>query len=345
MKSETARIPGPVCLLRGGQTLIADRFVGEVSKRFLEEPDAAGGVSVFYADETPAAEVIGGIRNLSMFSSKKIVVLKRAETLDKQSVELVKQYAASPSSHVCFILISGDVSKPDLKSAKGVFVKNIEEDSKKIPERVVAEAQNLGIAMQHAAATYLCELVGEDLNVIRSELAKIAEIQGTGAQITRDDIARMLERRKSRDVFELTNAIMDARKTEALVILGEIAAQNQIEPLLILSAVSSRMRNVLRAAVVRSKSSGASPEQQKKQIAKELKIKPGAAHFIWKQSHNFTRDNAAGIIKTLADADRALKTSKLGGYETLAKMTVSLLAKRRKRREGSVPGERAPKKK
>ncbi len=325
MKSEA--VNSPVCLVRGAQTLLADRFVAEISKQFLGDGNQAD-VSVFYADETPIAEVISNASNLSMFSSKKVVVLKRAETVDKKSLELVKQYALSPASHARLVLVSADVSKPDLKSGEGIFVKSVEEDSRKIHERVIEEADKLGIVMRHAASTYLCDLIGEDLSVIRSELAKLAETHGPGTVISQNDISGMFDRRKSRDIFELTNAIADRKKTETLAILGEIAAQNQIEPLFILSAVSSRIRNVLRAAAVRSKSPGISPEQQKKLIAKELKIKPGAAHFMWKQSRNFARSDAARIMKNFADTDRALKTSRSNGYETLVRMTVNLFAER-----------------
>lgn len=327
MKSETAHAFQSVFLVRGGQALLVERFVRDISKQFLGEPGDSK-VSVFYADETPVADVIGSACNLSMFSSKKVVVLRRAETLDKQSLEAVKQYAAAPPPHARFVLVSGDLSKPDLKSAEGIFVKDIREDSKTVHKRVIEEAESLGLVMERDAAICLCDLVGEDLNVIRSELTKLAGMLGSGARLSRKDISQMLDRRKSRDIFELTNAIMDGEKTEALVILGEIAAQNQIDPLFALSAVSARMRNALRAAAVRKKSEGASPERQKKQIAKELKIKPGAAHFLWKQSRNFAHRDTARIMKTLADTDRALKTSRLNGYEALVRMTVSLLGKR-----------------
>lgn len=326
MKSETANASESVFLVRGVQTLLVERFVRDISKQFLGEPGNSK-VSIFYADETPVADAISSACNLSMFSSKKVVVLKRAETLDKQSLEAVKKYAAAPPPHARFVLVSGDLSKPDLKSAEGIFVKDIREDSKTFHKTVIDEAESLGLVMERDAAIYLCDLVGEDLNVIRSELTKLAGMRDSGARISRKDISLILERRKSRDIFELTNAIMDGEKAEALVILGEIAAQNQIDPLFALSAVSARMRNALRAAAVRAKSKGASPEQQKKQIAKELKIKPGAAHFLWKQSHNFAHRDTARIMKTLAETDRALKSSRLNGYESLVKMTVSLLGK------------------
>ncbi|QMU56260.1 MAG: DNA polymerase III subunit delta [Candidatus Mycalebacterium zealandia] len=314
-----------IFLVRGRQTLLADRFVQEVSKRFLGSDDS-GEVLVFYADETPVSEVLANAANLSMFSSKKVVVLKRAEAIDKQSLELIKTYAAAPSAHVCLFLVSGVSSKPDLKETDGVFIKSVEQDPRKIHEMVSDEAGRMGFSMTAADSKYLCALTGEDLSMIRSELAKLAEIHPSGTHITRKEIDEMLNRRKTRDVFELTNAIVNGEKNQALTILAEISSQNQIEPLFILSAVSSRIRNVLKAAEIRSGSRGKSPEEQKKLIAKELKIKSGAAHFIWQQSRNFTQKQSAGVLKSLAETDRALKTSSVNGYGVIARMTVNLLA-------------------
>lgn len=325
MKPDSQSAPGPVCLIRGGQTLLADRFVKEISDKFLGQPDSPD-TAVFYADETPAGEVISNVSTPSMFSPKKVVVLKRAESLDKASLELIKQYCAAPCPHARLILVSSDPKKPALKSEDGVVVKQAEEDPRKIWARVAGEARALGLDMKRPAAERLCELAGEDLAVIKSELVKLAEVHGAGAVIGVREIDGALQKRTDRDIFELVGAIADGRKGEALAILSEMAYRNQTEPLFILSVVSSRIRNILRASCVRAKAKGTSPEEQKKLIAKELKIKPGAAHFLWKQTANFPHRSAARAVENLALADKALKTSRAGGgFDALARMVVNLL--------------------
>ncbi len=281
-----------------------------------------------YADETPVSEVLSAASNLSIFSLKKVIVLKRAETLGNKSLSLVVEYSDSPAPHTYIILVSGDSSKPDFKSAKGIFVKNIDRDSKKIHEEAIEEANRMGLQLRASASVYLCELVGDDLNIIKSELVKIAETYRPGAYIGREEIDNILERRESRGVFDLTNAVADGKRKESLSILAEVASQNQIEPLLIFSAVSSRIRNILRATAIRSNSPGKSPEEQKKFIAKKLKIKPGAAHFLWKQSRNFTISDIPQIMENLSDTDKALKSSRRSSsYEALVRMILNLFAK------------------
>lgn len=324
MKTDSSTAGNPVCLIRGGQTLLADRFTEEISARFLgqsESPDMA----VFYADETPVGEVLSNVSTPSMFSPKKVVVLKRAESLDKNSLELVKRYCAAPCSHTCLILVSSDPAKPALKPDDGVVIKQAEQDPRKVAERVVEEARAAGLDMKRPAAERLCELAGEDLAVIKSELVKLSEVYGAGARVGVGEIDGALRKRTDRDTFELVNAIADGKKGEALSILSEMAFRNQTEPLLILSVVSSRIRNILRASCVRESAKGSPPEEQKKLIAKELKVKPGAAHFIWKQTANFPRGAAARAVASLAEADKALKTSRSGGYDALTRMVVNLL--------------------
>ena len=324
MKSDPSTRENPVCLIRGGQTLLADRFVEEISTRFLGQSGSPDTV-VFYADETPVGEVLSTVSTPSMFSPKKVVVLKRAETLDKSSLELVKQYCAAPCSHTCLILVSSDPAKPALKPEDGALVKQAEQDRRKVSERVLEEARAAGIEMKRPAAERLCELAGEDLAVIKNELVKLSEVYGAGARVGVREIDGALQKRTDRDTFELVNAIADGKKGEALSILSEMAFHNQTEPLLILSVVSSRIRNILRASCVREGAKGAPPEEQKKLIAKELKVKPGAAHFIWKQTASFPRGAAARAVTSLAEADKALKTSRSGGYDILTRMVVNLL--------------------
>ncbi len=69
--------------------------------------------------------------NLPMFSSKKVVVLKRAEILDKNSIELVNRYSLSRSLHTRLILVSGESSKPNMKLTQGIFIKDVGRSSKK----------------------------------------------------------------------------------------------------------------------------------------------------------------------------------------------------------------------
>ena len=312
-----------VCLIRGGQTLLADRFIKEISERFLGD-SSTDEPAVFYADETKVGEVLSNASTPSMFSPRKVVVLKRAELLDKESVDIVKQYSTSPCPHVCVIFVSSDSKKPDLKVSDGVVVKQAENDPRKVFEQAVEEARALGVELKRPAAKHLCDLVGEDLAVIKSEIVKLAEIYGAGASVDVADMDNALKKRTSADVFDLVNAVADGKKGQALSILSEIASQNQTEPLFILSVVSSRIRNILRASAVKQRSHGAPAEQQKKLIAGELKIKPGAAHYIWKQTGNFPFRKSARIMEIFADADKALKTSRSGGYEILTRTVVNL---------------------
>ncbi|MGI9558878.1 MAG: DNA polymerase III subunit delta [Thermodesulfobacteriota bacterium] len=328
MKRDTDKKTSNVCLIRGGQALLVERFVERETSAFLG--DAGGEPAVFYADETPVAEALGNASNLSMFADRKAVVLKRVETADKKSLEIISQYCAAPPPHTLLILVSGDASKPDVKIFEGadITIKDAGSDTKKVYERAVEEARRMGLELSVAAAKHLCELTGDDLLVVESELAILAEIHGSGARVEAGEIDAMLKQRKTRGAFDLTGAIADGRKDDALAILAEISAQNQIEPLLLFSSVASRMRSVVRASAEVASSRGSSPEQQKKLIAKQLKVKPGMAHFLWKQSRNFPRADAERVVKILAGTDKALKSSRSNGYELLAAMTVSLLAKR-----------------
>ena len=151
MKTNSSTAGSPVCLIRGGQTLLADRFTEEISARFLGQSESPDTV-VFYADETPVGEVLSNVSTPSMFSPKKVVVLKRAETLDKNSLELVKRYCAAPCSHTCLILVSSDPAKPALKPDDGVAVKQAEQDPRKVAERVVEEARAAGLLIERARA-------------------------------------------------------------------------------------------------------------------------------------------------------------------------------------------------
>lgn len=90
----------------------------------------------------------------------------------------------------------------------------------------------------------LCQLTGFDLRTFSLNLEKLIDYSGDRPQITAEDIDNVLRRTKSDPIFELTNALAERNKIQALFYLNTLLAAKW-HPLQILSAMANQVRKLL----------------------------------------------------------------------------------------------------
>jgi DNA polymerase III delta subunit len=102
-----------------------------------------------------------------------------------------------------------------------------------------------GVDLAAPAAQALVELVGEDLGRLVSELEK-AVLHGAGARRVGEDVVRALAgETRTRQYWELTQALEEARRADALRLAGQLLAAGD-EPLVLLAWVVGYLRDLWR---------------------------------------------------------------------------------------------------
>lgn len=290
----------PVYIIKGSQTLLIERTLAEIKKKIVKDTSDLDYYE-FDCESDSIIEILDNANTYSIFDSKKLIVVKSSEKLDSKDLKLLESYVESPSQNTCLVFISKDPKKPNLKKRENISIlifDNIDEITKKIVE----EGKKLGINLTNKAANDIHNLLGEDLKTISYELLKLSQYFNSKDSINEDDINTFITRRNFQDNFQLINAISNKDKKTSLKVLSDLERQNQ-DPISIFTTISWRFRQIWHVKELVNKN------KPREEIAKELKISPGATYYLVKNSENFALGEITRIINLLGNLDSSLKTS------------------------------------
>lgn len=98
--------------------------------------------------------------------------------------------------------------------------------------------------MKPAARNALIDMTGFDLRTIMSELDKLIQYAGSRADITEDDVNRVLKRSRKDPIYEFTNAITDRNWEKALFFLSGLLA-GDLAPPQVMAAIFNQLRKLV----------------------------------------------------------------------------------------------------
>jgi len=307
----------PVYLFHGNQIELIEDSIGLI-KKALFGAGSEPSYSVFYGDDCTAEEVVQTCATAPMFSDKRLCVLKAAEKLDSAALGILEAYFESPAPSTCLVVVwSGGKPKFKLSKVSSVAVVDFSLKGGEIIESVLRLAETLGVTLTAQAARLMTSLVGEDLQVIKNELSKLALFAGDGEEITSDIVEEFVTKSQYDDIFELINSVSTRDKKRALKVLTHLQARRE-EPLMVLGMLAWRFRLLWRAKELIQ--SGATQNE----IIKRLGVSPGALKYIRGQEKGFSVDDFLRINEVLSEGDRLLKSSTIPPSFTLTKIVLEL---------------------
>lgn len=219
------------------------RIEKDLNKRFGESEKYR-----FYPYDTEISEIVSIMKNGSLFSTHKLVILNNAEDVKKNGIDLLLEYLKSPSDDVTLILLS-DNSKIDSKLEKAVPADNkkifweLFEDRKK--DWVISFFRKKNLSIDPAAVEMLLEMIENNTDSMRSDCEKLAFYFKEGARITEDDIEKFLYHSREENVFTLFEKICRRDLENSLHVLNSMVLARESQPVQILSGLLWQFRNLL----------------------------------------------------------------------------------------------------
>ena len=180
-------------------------------------------------------------------------------------------------------------------------------------------AAKRGCKMEPAAARYLVENAGDDINTLKNELDKLCFFKPMG-NITKSDVDFVCVKTPEASVYNLSRQILSKNADQALKTLDELFYM-RLEPMMILYTVSSAYVDMYRLFVCRKKG----------------KTVGDAAQIFGYKGREFVLDRAAQNLSgldfkklslsfdALLDADRRLKSFGADERIILEQLTVRLI--------------------
>ena len=199
--------------LEGEESYFIDEIMNFAEHKILTESEASFNLNIFYGKDADWAEVLNACKQYPMFSDKKVVLLKEAQSMKEKELERLESYIINPLSST-ILFVSHKEKKVDGKTKFAKVLKTKTEllTTKKLyanqlPDWARGMIQKLGLNIEQKALMLLVDHIGNDLSRIQNEIEKLAVNLKGRTTITEDDIERYIGISKEFNVFELQDAI------------------------------------------------------------------------------------------------------------------------------------------
>ncbi len=243
-------------------------------------------------EETTAEGLIDSLKSLPFLASRKLVIV-RDLSLNKAAAENIEQIISSVGDECDLIIYEPNIDRRSVYSKVLKSKTELEEftsvDARNLGNWLVGEAKKQDAMLSLADANYLVERIGEDQQLLASELTKLVTYDPA---ISRENIDLLTEKAPQSRVFDLLDAAFKGQTKRALELYEEQRAQ-KIEPQAILAMITWQLNLMALASLGRDKSS--------EQIAKAT---GGSAFPIEKAKHLAAKAGPANVVKLIEEAYR-----------------------------------------
>ncbi|MEX0823369.1 MAG: DNA polymerase III subunit delta [Balneolaceae bacterium] len=320
----------PVYYLYGEETFFIDLLQDEIEK-LLPDDQKDFNFDLIYGAESSPGQVLGIVRSYPMMAEKRVVIvrdfLKLGEKTEDGTIQDFEGYLNNPNPSTVLCLI--DKKTPDGRTGVGKLLKPSNKKfgiygfdplpDYKLPDWIADWARHsYRKNFEPQAAQILSQLVGQDLQLLSTEIEKLCTFVDTRENITIDDVKKISGSYRDYSVIELKDAIIDRDLESALTIMEQMLLKSNNNAGEIFKTVGffyNVFGNIWQ--ICRLTEKGLS----KQQVQDSLGIKNNFVfNAQWAEASRFHLSEMPQIFEALLDADRAAK-----GFSTLDIPSVFLL--------------------
>ena len=305
----------PLYFLYGDEDFLLERSVQRLIGKLVPPDSRDFNFTQYFGKECRAEQVIEDAMTMTMFAGRRVILVKRAEELPPEALELFAEYLCSPAPECCIVFQAAKIDLrrkffAELKKADLlVEFKKLRDEN--LPGFVRKEAESSGWRIDPEAVDLLVYYTGNNLRELVSQIEKLAAFTGERKLITIDDVRVMASDTKTDTVFELANALGSrdlARSYRQLQLL----LRDADAPYMLVGALARHFRQLCLIREMQQKKCGRS------EISKSLKINPYFLDGMLAQAGRFRLGEFQRIFSQLHEVDLGIKSG--GRHEALLEM-------------------------
>lgn len=234
----------------------------------------------------------------------------KAATLSRAGFEkaLAEHVAVLPETTVLVLLVDEalDAANPLVKAAEkhGKVIQSTVPKGAALEKWINARAKQIHVKIAPDAVKLLADFTGNHLRLLANELDKLATYVGEGGTISVDVVRQLSAQVREARIFDLTDALAQRNRKQALNILHDLLADGE-PPLKLMGTITSQVRSLLLVKELAQKGMRAA------QIASTLSMAPFLAEKTLRQVGNFSPAQLESVYRQLLATDAALKRSRL----------------------------------
>lgn len=298
----------PVHVLVGSETFLAERAVGLLKKATVGEGPRGFNDDLFHgAAGVSAGKIVGAARTLPMMAAARFVLVRSADDLPNEELDVLAAYVAAPSPSTCLVLVAekidGKTKLAKAAKASGAWI-GVDAIKGDILKRFAAgEAKRRGSPLEPQALSQLIDAVGGELATLDDAIERLSLYVGKGKPIDAAAVDAVVERSRVETVWALVDAISARRTKVAMEAVGSLLADRE-EPLRVLGMVSRQMKMV--AKMKDALDDGASLDE----ATRAAGAPPFKAQAMGDAARKFKKADLFRAFTLLSETDVALKGSK-----------------------------------
>lgn len=336
----------PVYLVLGDERYLADRVVAAIRDATMKGGIAGFNEDKYTAGETNADTIVSSAKQVPMMAKRRFVLARGLERWESKKgdddgddepraqaseakkggketspLDTLAEYAKSPANTTVMVLSATKLHaqrKLVALAKKEDFLVNCEPIARKaLPQIVQRLAKERGHEMAHDVADHLAEIAGPELGYVADAIERLSLFVGEGKPITEDAVAIMVTKVRPSTVWELLDALAKRKLDKALATLADV-----VDPkdggLKLLGTVSWSVRQLVKMdSALRT---GASVSD----AAHRAGVPPFRAQDVAQTVKSLGRGTLQNWLRHLAEADRALKSSRRSAQSILETMVISM---------------------
>jgi len=298
--------PLPVYVLRGTDPYLLEKARLAVRQRTIGDAEPGLAVAEFDGQEAVLADVLDALRTLPFLAPRRFVSIRDAEPfLNKDTRPVLEKYLdePSPTGVLCLELTSWNASTRlgKLVTAKGLLVACETHEPHRIPawlRRHARETFDKDLAFD--AARMLQDYLGNDFAALTHAVEALALYVGEGERIDADAVDALVARGHHERVWDLCDAVAEARVAKALELLDVFWTEGMQAPQIV-GLLRPTFRQLVRVRALVD-SVGLESAMSRAGVPRP------AWDRVRRAMGRFSADDLADAYQALVDADLAAKT-------------------------------------
>ena len=294
-----------VILVHGPEPFFRSKALADIREAAESGPDEVD-ILELEPEGLDIRSLLDDLRTPALFAPKRLIIVERADKFISESAERLIEYARSPASNACLVLIATSLdmrrkgNKALANAARAIPCPSIKDYE--VPKWCVQRAQEYGKRMAPGAARHLVDLAGSRLGELDGQIRNLAAYVKDRPSITEKDIEQLVGGDFSRRVWDLTDGVMNRDPATALRALDRLMREPGSSEYRLLSALAARWRDMLRAKQMSRSGSDAD------EIRRALGRHPYATKLILQAVARVSFDELAKKHQLLLQADLDVKS-------------------------------------
>ncbi len=316
----------PVYFLYGPEDYLIEEEVLKLLNQILSLKERGLNFHPFSGEEHSSQEIVCAAQTLPMFSQHRFVLVREADRMGEEKVDVLMEYITNPCPSTCLVLCGQTIGSWKKHRKEVEKVGKVEEYSRLKGRPLLSWMKNRmkekGKTLSDESADYLLEVVGDHLYDLDNALEKVFLSVGGKGTIELSDFEEITSEVKVSTVFDLTDAIGHQNLEKALGILGTAMESKAVvfrkeeqgskfgDPVpLLLSMMAKQYWSILTIKEMSSQRGDVG------ELAKELGTSPWTVKKLIDQGKNFSEASLREGILKCHRTDLAIKRS--GGPKEL----------------------------